>query len=182
MSIPALGPISPCFIVTDVPAAISFYQRQLGFEVRYSEPAEQPFFAIVGRDSAQIFLKSVSDVSTAKPNRTRHEWVPWDAFVYVGDPDSLAAEFESSILSPKFVEQVRTGGGPPGPRPTHSSAPVVSALESRTRGFGGGEGARPTAEICGELHGQNTNRLLKKPSHIRKPQAWAPTPHGRSIT
>ncbi len=99
MSIPALGPISPCFIVTDVPAAISFYQQQLGFEVRYAEPAEQPFFAIVGRDSAQIFLKSVSDQITAQPNRTRHEWAPWDAFVYVGDPDSLAAEFASRGLT-----------------------------------------------------------------------------------
>src|ERR1700733_5374108 len=69
---------------------------------------------------------------------------------------------DTSILSPKFVEQVRTWGGPPGPRPTPSSAPVVSALESRTRGFGTGEGARPTAEICSELQGQNTSRLLKR--------------------
>src|SRR3984885_4348445 len=68
---------------------------------------------------------------------------------------------DTSILSPKFVEQVRTWGGPPGPRPTPSSAPVVSALESRTGGFGAGEGARPTAEICGELQGQNTRVLPK---------------------
>jgi Flp pilus assembly protein TadD len=29
---------------------------------------------------------------------------------------------------------------------------------------------------------QLLNRLLKKPLHIREPQAWAPTPHGLSIT
>ena len=30
---------------------------------------------------------------------TRHEWAPWDAFVYVEDPDSLAAEFRSRGVS-----------------------------------------------------------------------------------
>ena len=29
--------------------------------LRFSEPVEEPFFAIVGRDSAQLFLKAVSD-------------------------------------------------------------------------------------------------------------------------
>ncbi len=99
MSNPALGAISPFFIVSDVPWAISFYHDKLGFEVRYSEPAEQPFFAIVGRDSVQIFLKSVSEEITARPNHRRHEWAPWDAFVYVEDPDSLAAEFASRGLT-----------------------------------------------------------------------------------
>ena len=96
---PILGPISPFFIVSDVPGAINFYREKLGFEVRYSEPADQPFFAIVGRDSAQIFLKSVSAEITVQPNHTRHEWVPWDAFVYVEDPDLLAAEFASRGLT-----------------------------------------------------------------------------------
>jgi catechol 2,3-dioxygenase-like lactoylglutathione lyase family enzyme len=94
-----LGAISPFFIVTDVSRAISFYREQLGFELRFSEPAEQPFFAIVGRDSIQIFLKSVSEAITAQPNHTRHEWAPWDAFVYVEVPDSLAAEFASRGLT-----------------------------------------------------------------------------------
>jgi catechol 2,3-dioxygenase-like lactoylglutathione lyase family enzyme len=94
----ALGAISPCFIVSDVPGAINFYRDRLGFEVRYSEPEEQPFFAILGRDSVQLFLKSVSDQVTAQPNHTRHEWMPWDAFVHVADPDSLAAEFASRGL------------------------------------------------------------------------------------
>jgi catechol 2,3-dioxygenase-like lactoylglutathione lyase family enzyme len=93
MSNPALGAISPFFIVSDVSRAINFYREKLGFEVRYSEPADQPFFAIVGRDFVQIFLKSVSEEITAQPNHTRHESALWDAFVYVEDPDSLAAEF-----------------------------------------------------------------------------------------
>ena len=99
MSVAALGAISPCLIVSDVPRAIAFYRDRLGFQVRYLEPADDPFFAIVGRDSAQIFLKSVSEEVTAQPNHTRHEWAPWDAFVYVEDPDSLAAEFTSRGLT-----------------------------------------------------------------------------------
>ena len=27
------------------------------------------------------------------PNHQRHPWIRWDAFVYVADPDALAAEF-----------------------------------------------------------------------------------------
>ena len=94
-----VGAISPFFIVSDVSRAIRFYREQLGFELRFSEPAERPFFAIVGRDSSQIFLKSVSEAIAAQPNHTRHEWVPWDAFVYVEAPDSFAAEFASRGLT-----------------------------------------------------------------------------------
>src|SRR5258708_30653136 len=73
--------ISPCFIVSDVPAGIRFYVERLGFELRFSEPVEDPFFAIVGRDSVQLFLKAVGPTVLAQPNHTRHEWSPWDAFV-----------------------------------------------------------------------------------------------------
>jgi catechol 2,3-dioxygenase-like lactoylglutathione lyase family enzyme len=93
-----VGAISPCFIVDDVPGAIRFYTERLGFEVRFSEPADDPFFAIVGRDSVQLFLKAIAKDVKAQPNHTRHEWAPWDAFVYAGDPDALAAEFASRGL------------------------------------------------------------------------------------
>jgi catechol 2,3-dioxygenase-like lactoylglutathione lyase family enzyme len=96
---PPLGAISPFFIVSDVARAVRFYQERLGFELRFSEPVEQPFFAIVGRGSVQIFLKSVAEAVTAQPNHKRHEWAPWDAFVYADDPDSLAAEFASRGLA-----------------------------------------------------------------------------------
>ena len=90
-----LGAISPFFIVSDVPLAVRFYEQRLGFETRFLGPDERPFFAIVGRDSVQIHLKTVSDAVHATPNHTRHEWAPWDAFVFVDDPDSLATEFSS---------------------------------------------------------------------------------------
>ena len=51
--------------------------------------------AIVGRDSVQVFLKAVSDQISPQPNHTRHQWAPWDAFVFVNDPDLLATEFTS---------------------------------------------------------------------------------------
>jgi len=90
-----IGPIAPFFIVSDVSAAIEFYRQRLGFELRTAIPQGDPFFAIVGRDSVQILLKSVSDTVEPQPNPTRHEWAPWDAFVFVDDPDALAAELES---------------------------------------------------------------------------------------
>ncbi|HEX5067538.1 MAG TPA: VOC family protein, partial [Myxococcota bacterium] len=83
----ALENISPFFIVSDIRRAIRFYE-QLGFEARVVAPEPEPFFAIVGRDSVQVYLKNVSDASHAiapRPNHTRHEWAPWDAFVFVAD-------------------------------------------------------------------------------------------------
>jgi catechol 2,3-dioxygenase-like lactoylglutathione lyase family enzyme len=93
-----LGHIAPFFIVEDVPRAIKFYEEQLGFEIRFLGPGRDPFFAIVGRDSVQIYLKNVSDDThtiSPQPNHTRHHWAPWDAFVFLADPDALAAELES---------------------------------------------------------------------------------------
>ena len=89
---PSLGHISPFFIVSDVPRAIKFYEEKLGFATRHLAPEEEPFFAIVGRDTVQVYLKNPSDDSTPQPNNTRHEWAPWDAFVFLEDPDALAAE------------------------------------------------------------------------------------------
>jgi len=93
----ALGHISPFFIVGDIPRAIRFYEK-LGFEARVVAPEQEPFFAIVGRGSVQVYLKNVSDESHTiepQPNHTRHEWAPWDAVVFVADPDALAKEFAS---------------------------------------------------------------------------------------
>ena len=89
----SLGHISPFFIVSDVPRATRFYEEKLGFETRTLLPEQEPFFAIVGRDSVQIYLKNVSDdshVISSQPNHTRHQWAPWDAFVFLTDPDGLA--------------------------------------------------------------------------------------------
>jgi catechol 2,3-dioxygenase-like lactoylglutathione lyase family enzyme len=92
MTRPKTEAISPSFIVSDVEQTIAFYCGKLGFETRFQQPDEKPFFAIIGRDGAQILVKSQEGVS-AVPNAKRHPWLRWDAFVYASDPDGLAAEF-----------------------------------------------------------------------------------------
>lgn len=93
----SIAGISPFFIVTDVPAALRFYCEKLRFEVTFQEPADDPDFAIVQRDTAMIMLKDV-DVAPL-PNCERHPWARWDAYLYVPEPDSLAEEFESRGVS-----------------------------------------------------------------------------------
>jgi catechol 2,3-dioxygenase-like lactoylglutathione lyase family enzyme len=84
--------ISPFFIVRNVDETIAFYRDRLGFETRFREPDADPFFAVIGRDGAQILIKSDKDVSPL-PNSKRHPFMRWDAYVYAPDPDGLAAEF-----------------------------------------------------------------------------------------
>jgi catechol 2,3-dioxygenase-like lactoylglutathione lyase family enzyme len=84
--------ISPFFIVSNVDQTIAFYRDNLGFEARFREPDLAPFFAIIGRDGAQILVKSDKDVSPLS-NPKRHPTMRWDAFVYAPNPDALAAEF-----------------------------------------------------------------------------------------
>jgi catechol 2,3-dioxygenase-like lactoylglutathione lyase family enzyme len=92
MTRPKLDAISPSFIVSDVEQTIAFYRDKLGFETRFMQPEKDPFFAIIGRDAAQIFLKAERDI-TPVPNHTRHRHLRLDAFVYAPDPEALAAEF-----------------------------------------------------------------------------------------
>ena len=93
MSRPAINGIAPFFIVDNAPAAIAFYRDKLGFDVIYQEPQDNPFFAIVCRDSAMLMLKSVE--AKPLPNPTRDPAARWDAYLNVPDPDALAAEFAS---------------------------------------------------------------------------------------
>ena len=90
---PKLGHISPFFIVAELEPAVAFYSSGLGFEVRHKSPDDEPFFAIVGRDETQIYLKAIAPDIDPQPNPTRHRWARWDAFIYVEDPDSLASEY-----------------------------------------------------------------------------------------
>lgn len=94
-----LGGVSPLFVVDDIDASVSFYCDCLGFELRHISPPEEPFFAIVGRDGAQIMLKVIGPDIGPMPNSHRHEWARWDASVYVEDPDTLAHEFEGRRVS-----------------------------------------------------------------------------------
>lgn len=87
----AIQAISPSWIVSDVRQTIAFYCGKLGFETRFSAPDEDPFFAIIGRDGAQILIKSQGGIVPV-PNYKRHPFLRWDAFVYSADPDALAAD------------------------------------------------------------------------------------------
>jgi catechol 2,3-dioxygenase-like lactoylglutathione lyase family enzyme len=89
---PTLTAISPFFIVSNVDQTIEFYRDKLGFETTFQEPDSNPFFAIIRRDGAQLFLKSEGAMAPL-PNSKRHPSVRWDAYVYAPDPDGLAAEF-----------------------------------------------------------------------------------------
>jgi len=94
MTRPTTTAISPSFIVSNVDQTIAFYRDKLGFETRLQQPDRNPFFAIIGRDGAQIFIKSEKDIMPV-PNSKRHPHMRLDAFVYAPDPDALAAEFAS---------------------------------------------------------------------------------------
>jgi len=56
MTRPNMQGISPFFIVSNVDHTIAFYCDELGFETRFQEPDRNPFFAIIGRDGAQLFV------------------------------------------------------------------------------------------------------------------------------
>jgi catechol 2,3-dioxygenase-like lactoylglutathione lyase family enzyme len=83
--------VAPFLIVGQVSASIAFYRDRLGFDVGYAEPGDDPFFAIVARNGASLFLKHVG--VPALPNPVREGSAKWDAYFYVPDPDALAAEY-----------------------------------------------------------------------------------------
>jgi len=89
--------IAPFFIVKNVPAALSFYRDRLGFDITFQGPSDDDiFFGIVQRGSAMIILKAIG--VDPVPNYTRdikQGIARWDAYLYVPDPDALAAEFLS---------------------------------------------------------------------------------------
>jgi catechol 2,3-dioxygenase-like lactoylglutathione lyase family enzyme len=85
--------ISPFFIVRHVPSSLSFYRDRLGFEITFQGPADDVFFGIVRRGRASIMVKDVG--VDPLPNSKREPGARWDAYLYVPDPDALAAEFAS---------------------------------------------------------------------------------------
>ena len=97
MNQPHIAGIAPFFIVSNVTTAISFYLEKLGFDTVFQEPDHDPFFAIVQRDGAMIFLKSVGEAPL--PNHKQGPDARWDAYVNVPDPDTLSAEFISRGVS-----------------------------------------------------------------------------------
>jgi catechol 2,3-dioxygenase-like lactoylglutathione lyase family enzyme len=93
MTRPVISSISPFFIVADMAATLSFYRDKLDFAVTFQEPPPDDFFAIVRRDGASILFKNVG--VEPLPNCEREPGARWDAYLYVPDPDALAAEFAS---------------------------------------------------------------------------------------
>jgi len=89
--------IAPFFIVRNVPIALSFYRDRLGFDITFQGPSDDDiFFGIVKRGAAMIILKDIG--VDPVPNYTRdikQGIARWDAYLYVPDPDALAAEFLS---------------------------------------------------------------------------------------
>jgi len=89
--------IAPFFIVNNVPSALSFYRDRLGFDITFHGPSDDDiFFGIVQRGAAMIMLKDIG--VNPVPNYTRDikkGIARWDAYIYVPDPDALAAEFSS---------------------------------------------------------------------------------------
>ena len=90
-----LTDISPFFVVANLDTSISFYVDKLGFEVRFIGPADDEYFAIVGRDRISIILKAILPEIKPVPNHTRHEWARWDAYISTEDPDELYYEYSS---------------------------------------------------------------------------------------
>jgi catechol 2,3-dioxygenase-like lactoylglutathione lyase family enzyme len=97
MDKPEISGIAPFFIVTDVPASLTFYRDRLGFDIIFQGPSEDDiFFGIVQRGGAMIILKAIG--VDAVPNYTRDikkGIARWDAYIHVPDPDALAEEFSS---------------------------------------------------------------------------------------
>lgn len=91
-----LGSITPFFIVDDLSKTLDFYQSKLGFYVRYKGGGDETcddHWAFVARDQVMIMFKAIAPEVHPQPNRSRHEWAPWDAYIFTTDPDELYHEF-----------------------------------------------------------------------------------------
>ncbi|TSJ40639.1 hypothetical protein FO440_12885 [Mucilaginibacter corticis] len=84
------------FIVSNLKDSVAYYVDKLSFEIWYTGPDDDPYWAMVGRGPVSIMLKAIADDVKPIPNHTRHEWAPWDAYISVEDPDALFEEFSSA--------------------------------------------------------------------------------------
>jgi catechol 2,3-dioxygenase-like lactoylglutathione lyase family enzyme len=107
--------VAPFFIVDDLGATLAFYQSKLGFDVLYRGGGDgngdkEDFWAIVGRDQVMLMVKAITPEVHPQPNRSRHEWARWDAYIGTDDPDSLYAEFVGREV-PMHRELANTSDG-----------------------------------------------------------------------
>ena len=108
-----LNSVAPFFVVDDLSATLAFYRSKLGFYVLYQcggDGSEDDFFAIMGRDRVIIMFKAITPEVHPHPNRLRHEWARWDAYIGTDDPDSLYTEFVGREV-PMHRELANTGDG-----------------------------------------------------------------------
>jgi uncharacterized glyoxalase superfamily protein PhnB len=91
--------INPFFIVEDLQTSIACYVERLGFQLDFQGSDEEPYYGRVSRDGIGIMLKAILPDVLPRPNRTRHEWARWDAYIYALDPDALFDEFRASGAS-----------------------------------------------------------------------------------
>lgn len=101
--------ITPCFIVADLPASVAYYVERLGFQLDFQGPEQDPYYARVSRDGVGVMLKAIRPDVLPHPNRSRHEWARWDAYVYTLNPDALCDEFRqrgASFVTPlSFIDE-----------------------------------------------------------------------------
>ena len=91
-----LNSVTPFFIVDNLDATIAFYESKLGFDVRYKGGGDgigSDFWAFMGRDQVMLNFKAIAPDVHPQPNRSRHEWARWDAYIFTDDPDALYKEF-----------------------------------------------------------------------------------------
>ena len=95
MTKPEISGIAPLFIVKNVSATLAFYRDRLGFDITFEGPEpDDIFFGIVQRGQAMIMFKDIGVEPQPNPTRDIGKGeARWDAYVYVPDPDALAAEF-----------------------------------------------------------------------------------------
>jgi len=108
-----LHSVTPFFIVDDLDATIAFYQSKLGFEVRYkggSGGVVNDYWVFMGRDRVMLNFKVITPEVHPQPNRSRHEWARWDAYIYTDDPDALHTEFVGKQV-PVHRELANTSDG-----------------------------------------------------------------------
>jgi hypothetical protein len=107
-----LNSVTPFFIVDDLGATLAFYQSRLGFDVLYKggDGNGGDFWAIMGRDRVMLMFKAITPEVHPQPNRSRHEWARWDAYILTDDPDSLYTEFTGSGV-PVHRELANTNDG-----------------------------------------------------------------------
>jgi hypothetical protein len=92
---PKLDAISPSFIVSNVDQTIAFYRDKLGFETKFQQPDRDPFFAIIGRDGAQIFIKGGWPTSDFPPFARHGKGAPYLSAFFA--PDVGGSDLPASI-------------------------------------------------------------------------------------